>query len=370
MDQEKVETEQQQLLDEAPVAEATADEPEEIEVSNEELLGAVNEELTDVSTDYAKSEVPDEKDGEDDAGEEVAESKPEEAEPEAEPASEPEPEAKAEPEPEAPAEAAAEQPSDEFGSLEESVSEKTRERFETLKTRYDEMVAERDQIRGEADQWREAIVSTGTNPEQFGMALSWLQKINSGKMEDLHDAYSIMQNELAAVAKAIGKPVPGTYDPLTEHQDLKQRVDEGLLSEADAQEIAAARAAQNFNNVQSAAQREQETKQNDIQAALQDVRDLGAELQKSDPLFQQKMPYLEPIIASAVNSGAPPANWRRMIEESYRKLPAVPQVKPEPKPVPTPDPLRPTGATPSSGDMDKQPGSAVEAIDQALARGW
>jgi hypothetical protein len=371
--------------------EDVVEQPEATESDDDELIAAISEELN------AVSEVPEESDDSEPDNEGVsAESEVDRTETEdvdtAEPvADEAKPESEndtgvgdgaegeevaAEATPEATegeeSEPVAEKPSDEFGTLDQDTSEKTRDRFEKLKSSYDAVVQERDSIRNEAEKFGEMVRNTGTGPEQFSNMLTYLTKVNSGKREDLEEAFQFLSQETNNIARALGQAAPGGYNPLNEHGDLKQRVDEGLLSESDAMEIAQARAAKAWQTEQDNRASETAAHEQQVQKALDEVRELGATLSANDPQFQAKIPYLEPIIASAVTSGAKPERWKQMIEEAYKKLPDLPKAAAPtpPKAPPSPDPIRPTGATPSSGSMDKEPGSAVEALDQALARGW
>lgn len=352
----------------------------EEQVSDEELIAAMDEELAAADPEpEGEEDAPGEADSvpetvgsdeSDDEPEVEAEATTDE-EPKAEEAEaekpEPEPEPKAESKPEETKEA---KPSDEFGTLEDSVPEKTRERFEAIKTKYDAIAQERDTVRAEADKWVEAVTSTGTNPEQFGMALTWLKKVNSRDPKDLEDAYQIMLNEVQVLGKTLGKPLPGVYDPLDEYPDLKAKVDDGLMDDAAAQEVAQARAMRKLS--ESSRESEQQTVQEKkiYDDTMADVRKFGAELQASDPYFQQKMQYLEPIITAAVSSGAPPQNWLKIIKGAYEKLPnPVAPAPTSPRPN-VPDPIRPTGATPATSSIEKEPGSELEALNQALERGW
>jgi hypothetical protein len=339
------------------------EEPVVEEATDDELLGAIDEELSEPEpVDEAEPEVEVEAEVPDEEGavDEV----------------EAEPESEKEPEPEPEVEAKEEKPSDEFGTLEDSVPEKTRERFEAVKQKYDEIIAQRDQVtqefetlKSDADTWRGAIMDTGTTPEQFGMALTWLKKINSKDPSDLEDAYAIMSKELETIGRAIGRPAPGVYNPIDEYPDLKERVDDGLMDESSALEVAQARAAQrlrqNTRQQQDTAQQEQAA----VHAALEDVKRLGEQLKASDPQFDAKMEYLAPIIEAAVKSGARPEKWVPMIQDAYAKLPS-PRVAPS-KPKPTaPNPIRPTGASPSTSTMEREPGNEMEALNQALERGF
>lgn len=258
-------------------------------------------------------------------------------------------------------------PSDEFGELEKDVPVKTRERFEALRTGYDKLAGERDSAVEQANKWVETVQSTGASPDQFGMTLQYLQNVNSGTPEGLATAYDMMLVELTVLAKALGREVPGIVDPLAEHKDLLDRVEDETLDRASALEIAQARATSRLAQATRTAQ----TQTNDAKAAsdagLQAVTDFGTRMRASDPAYMQKAAAITPIIERIIGS-LPPDQWVGAIEEAYN---AVAHITASPPPVAdpvvtTPKPLRPT-STPGSGDVVKQPGSALEAVNAALA---
>jgi hypothetical protein len=336
---------------------------EEFDVPNEDIIGAIDAELEAV-------DVYDEPEPE-------GEPEPEpEAEPEAEPdvAETPEPDKDKDPEAkqekaEEPKPAAEPRPSDEFEALEEGTPERTKQRFEAVKAKYDQLTVERDAIRSEADQWVSAITETGTNPEQFANSLSYLTLVNSKDPADLEKAYNFMQGELQELGKTLGKAAPG-HNPLDEHPDLKTKVEDGMLDEDAALEVARARATTKLIESTRAAERNVLNEKNEVSNALEDVRQLGFSLKSSDPNFEAKAKMLAPIIESVVSSGTPPSRWKSMIEATYAKIPEPFAVGPTTPRSTAPNPIRPTGTSPASGQMDKEPGSALEAINAALERGW
>lgn len=356
------------------------EEPVETEIPDEEIIGAIDEELEAVAGEPEPEPEP----TPDPEPEPAADPEPTgdpEPEPtpdpsgEPEPAADPEPEKPAEPEPESePAKPAEEgKPSDEFGTLEEGTPERTRERFETMKGRFDEVSAELQAIKEDADEWKGAILGTGTNPEQFGMTLNYLSKVNSGKPEDLQEAYDIMSGELEALGKMLGKPAPGVYNPLDEHPDLKQKVDDGMMDESAAMEVVEARATKKLHETSTSAHSAEQQRESAVHNALEEVKQLGVHLKATDPNFEAKVDILKPIIEAVVTSGAEPAKWKGMIEQTYQKvqLPAAPAPTPVQRETMTaPNPLRPTGTSPAANPMEKEPGSELEAINQALERGY
>ena len=182
------------------------------EVDQDEILGAIDQELEFI----APEDPPADPEGDPEpAAEAEGEDDPKDKVDEGEPAGEPEPEVKdddgaekgegeAEPEPlaakdDTPKDAADAKPSDEFGNLDKDTPQKTRERFETVKGKYDELVTERDNlqaevagVRAESEKWANTIRDTGTNQEQFGMVIDYLGKVNSNDPKELNTAYDIM----------------------------------------------------------------------------------------------------------------------------------------------------------------------------------
>lgn len=264
-------------------------------------------------------------------------------------------------------------PSDEFGELPKDAKAETRERFDTLKTKYDEVHRERDTVtrerddyKAQAEQWVNTVQSTGASPEQFGSALQYLQAVNSGTPEGLQAAYDIMSKELEALGKMLGREVPGVHDPLADHPDLQQRVEDRLIDRSDALEIAQARQSVKLRE-QTAAQRTQaDTLDRAAQDGLRAVQALGAELRAADPAgFEARTAALKPTIDRVI-AKLPPDEWESAIRDLYATVPAAP--KPAPAPAPAPavtTTLRPTSA-PAGGGLSKTPGSAFEAMEAAL----
>jgi len=350
---------------------------EEVEIPTEEIVGAIEAELNEEPELIPEPGKEPEFELE---PEPTIDAEPEPIpEPEQEPEKEPEPEPEkppAEPEPEKEPEPAEEKPSDEFGALEKDTPERTRERFEAVKGKYDEvteerdaLIVERDAVKAESDQWVKAITETGTNPEQFSMSLEYLTLVNSNKPEDLEKAYNIMAGEVAELGKTLGKAGAG-YNPLDEHPDLKEKVNEGLMDETDAQEVAEARATIKLNTAAQAVNTERTDHQTGVSNALEEVKQLGLTLKANDPNFEAKVKILSPIIESVVSSGTPPHKWKTMIEATYRKIPEPAVVPITPNKPNVPDPLRPSGASQAGDGLDKEPGSTFEAISASLDRGY
>jgi len=358
---------------------APIEEEEPLDIPVEEIADAIDEELAAAALDLEPPQEPAAEDTDDPVPEveeekvDEPEGKPDDADAEVQvPAADAEAKT-ATPDDDKPPE---EKPSDEFGALEEGTPERTRERFEAVKDKYDaltterdSLIEERDAVKAESDQWVKAITETGTNPDQFGMSLEYLTLVNSSKPEDLAKAYGIMEGELQELGKVLGKAAPG-LNPLNDHLDLKQKVDDGMMEEADAMEVVQARAALKFNQSTQAAAAAQNTQETVHSNALEEVRQLGIDLKARDPNFEAKVQMLTPIIESVVSSGASPDKWKSMIEQTYAKIPEPMFAAPAPPAPNAPNPIRPTGTSPSGGHLEKEPGSTLEAVSAALERGY
>jgi len=264
-------------------------------------------------------------------------------------------------------------PSDEF-KLPEGSNEKTKERFETLKSKYDEVHTELDTAKSDliehvqrSEAWADTIKSTGTNPEQFGMMMQYATDVNSGTPEGLERAYTTMKNEMEVLGKALGKEAPG-FDPLDAHPDLKAEFDDGAISRERALEIAGARAAE---KVAAAATdintRTAEHATATREQALQGLTDVGNMIRDFDPHYEVKKDQLIAITQNVVQQEKDSSKWPALITAEYKKIP-----NPAPAPATNirsvPDSIRPGSAGTGTGTLAKKAGSAEEAIEMALAQ--
>lgn len=348
-----------ELEDETLQPETNEDPEPEPETTEEEASGE------ETAAESPEGDEPDGSGVSEDGGEEGGEGAPEST-------AEGEPETPAEPDPAGPADAAAEavggdpKPSDEFGELPKDAKEETRQRFETMKARFDEVAGERDTYKEQNEQWMGTVQATGTNPEQLNAAFQYLTAVNSGDVAGLERAYEFLQAEAAVIGKMLGKEGPG-YDPLEEHPDLKKRVDDLEIERADALQIAEARAVTNTTAQAQKSAASTQQQQQDAQGAqdqgLRDLATLGNELRK-DPDWGLKEAGLKQYIANMVRSGVSPDQWGGMAKLHYQSMTVV--APPPPRPDTTPNSVRPSGPGEGRPGVNKEPGSALEAVTEAL----
>lgn len=261
--------------------------------------------------------------------------------------------------------------------LPNALKKETKERIVTLANMVKEKDQELQRVSAEHSELMGAILETKANPAQYGQALEYLRMVNSPNRADQEQALAFMQQELAVMARRLGKPVPGV-NMLEGHNDLIEHVSTGRLSPEHAQEIAAARAAaQEAQRIgQRQQQNEQITRQNleAVNKGKADLTSLGKQLLAADPTgYEAKRKILvntlKPVFATI-----PPNQWAATFKRAYDALPAPARPVPPPPPIPTQG-AKPQGgggntplrASNPAGSAAPAPKSAAEALEMGLA---
>ncbi|MBN5032592.1 hypothetical protein JY448_02925 [Stenotrophomonas maltophilia] len=201
----------------------------------------------------------------------------------------------------------------------------------------------------------EEISKTGTSPEQYGMALDYLGLIGKAQQGDMvaaEKAYTTMAGELAALAKLLGKEVPGVHDPLANHQDLRAEVEAGDLPRARAVEIAGQRdRAAYTGNVERQRTESQQAAEQAEQRGIQWLQQFDAEMAQEDPSYAAKRPQLNEAVRQ-IREQYHPSEWAQRTALAYARIQtpeaAAPAVAAPAAPVqPRPGPVRPSGPRPA-----------------------
>lgn len=274
------------------------------------------------------------------------------------------------PEAEKPAEPAAKRPSDDFGDLDERVSPRTRERFDKLKSGYDELHAKYEEAAGRERQWVEGVAATGASPEQFSQSLSYLALVNKGDRASLEQARELIKTEYEFLSKHLGYAVDG-HDPLDAHPDLKAKVENDGLDRDVALELAKRRAGEKIEQAASASRQSQEQVQRAAVQARADLTTLASELRAANPrTFTFKAQAIAPTI-KLISEKFPPSEWVQRVKDAWALIPDPPALAAvatpsAPAAADPPTPLRPTGAG-SGAPMNREPQNALEAVQFGLA---
>lgn len=209
------------------------------------------------------------------------------------------------------------------------------------------------------DEWTQMITDSTAQPDQLADAMSLIKAINSDDTQTLEAAYTKLEAELAAIGKRIGREAPG-YDPMTEHADIAEMLDNGDITREAAQQIVQARALLAQQQAQQGQHKQQQQqaqlKQQAQNAAIAEIETLNATLKQQDPAgFAQRVAAID----YAAIKQYPPEQWPARIEAAYWRA----QVAPAKPPVPSHVPLRPAGNRP----MQRVPQSDMEAFEMGVA---
>lgn len=220
---------------------------------------------------------------------------------------------------------------------------------------------------------RDAILGvlkdTNTSQDQLIGYLQFNALIHSKDPKDIERAIEIVEEQRAALYKAIGKePAGGGIDLLADFPDLAADVEDSRLTRERAIEIAQGRreraAREDAAKRQENAQRTEQQTADQFKKARKDAEDSidawALELSKSDLDYKAKEDKLLAEVADVVKE-YPPHLWLPTLKRLYNGIviPKAPATGGGPKP------LRPSGAKPG----DKQPGNMLEAINQGLGYG-
>lgn len=213
-----------------------------------------------------------------------------------------------------------------------------------------------------------SIEQTGITPDDFTRLLDYASTITAGRNGDrvaVERAFEAVGKEYAAIAKALGKEVPGVYDALDAHADLKAAVESGDLDRKHAAELAMAR-----DRTQSLQQHQQQTTQHQQteaaqQQALQQIVQFDKQ-QAQNPTYAAKRPILDAMVRN-IRATLPPDQWLQATQQAYATIPDVAPAAPAApaKPAePAPSAVRPGG--PRGSLSPKKFESVEDALDFAL----
>jgi len=241
----------------------------------------------------------------------------------------------------------------------------TQERIRSLIGTAKELTAERDKISTDFNYMVQGIQATGASPKQYGETLSWLALFNSNDPTQQEKALELVESVADRLATFLGKERT-VNDPLSAHADLKEAVRTGKVTSQYANEIARTRNSSQFrssiNDTQRQQQEQQQSYDNDLATARNDLTALEGTLQGLDKDWAQKKPILVAAL-KPVFAMIPPSQWKAKFEEAYRNMPTI--GRPAAPRVPDNQPLR-AGKNPAGAQV-KAPTSMAEAIDGALA---
>jgi hypothetical protein len=256
----------------------------------------------------------------------------------------------------------------------DSVKGRTRERMESLVTTSKDLRTQLTAAKRDLGELYQAIEETRAPPKQFAQTLDALRGFNSRDPAERREAAKYFRTLADGVASDLGDTVPGK-SPLDGHPDLKQRVAEREITEADANELAEARNRRAADERRSVKDRELDEQQRNVSEAhkrgIAELNVLGAKLYAEDPAnFEKRNAAIMPRM-KAMRDKLDPSAWTSVYEALYRStgLPAAAApaaTKPGRAPLGTgaQQPLRPRPG--AGGGAVQEPKSVEEAMELAL----
>ena len=224
--------------------------------------------------------------------------------------------------------------------------------IETLRTQ----VAQQQEVFDHLDR-------NGISGDQFGQAVMVLSFINSGDPVRMQFAYETLGQQMAELGRKLGLEAPGV-DPLADHPDLAQAVQDMDLDRKHALEIAHGRQMRAAAQQHSTQQGQAFAAQTEQQRVTHELTMLEQQLRTTDPQFGAKWAMLKPTLVPVLGR-LPLAERANAFMQAYAafQLPAAPATAAQTRP----DPANP--GRPAMGAGAKTPTNTAEAIMQGLKLG-
>lgn len=247
------------------------------------------------------------------------------------------------------------------------LKQETSERIRSLIKIAKDKEAEATQVRGDFDTIINGIKASGSTPEQYGEAISWLSLFNSPKIEDRKTAYELVENVAERLATLLGIDRQ-LQDPLAGHPDLQAAVKANPASAVMAKEIARNRNAAKFTGeIHQGVQKQQQTAEQakqEHEAAKTALNAFDAEMRSKDPLYDAKRKIIVPILQPLFKT-LPKTQWAQAYKDAYARVRVQPKNKGGTVKPAKGQPLR--GGKQPAGGQSRQPSSAMEAMNAAIA---
>ena len=247
----------------------------------------------------------------------------------------------------------------------ESTNEKTSERIKSLIG----IIKEKETAEVQRDEILDEINATGAQPEQYAATLGFLKLYNSTDATERKQALVVARGLVKELALDLGEGA--SVADLGEYDDLAAEVETGKLTEERALEIAGQRDAKALQDSRGEQARNKQddtalTNQN-LLAGRKQLDSFEGAMKSADKNYAKIRPAFIKLLKPVLKR-THPTEWGAAALELYEEVKLLPlSEQPKPKPKPKNEPLRPKSDTGGGADPTPEAGSAVDAIDQALA---
>lgn len=248
-----------------------------------------------------------------------------------------------------------------------NLSERAQARFRELADRARQAEESAAQIKQSGEELYRIMSESGVTPNDLTAYFEYYKAINGGDASEAERWYAQLEN---THSQRTGRRV-GNADPLNNHPDLKQKVEDLEMTEEGARELASLRDYANrqnefeqrqaeFNAQYGEQQRQQQEAAQYANRSAMELDKWSSEMQAKDSQFSQK----EALLLERAQEVFPtlhPAHWPEWVANEYayisKAFPAPEKKKP------APNTIRPG----VSGKASKaEAGSIAEALEEAL----
>lgn len=234
--------------------------------------------------------------------------------------------------------------------------------------RFKELVAERNALKEEAGQYRlitDFMQSNGLTGDEVAEGFSVMALLKSGTPDDLSKARDWFAERLQFLDTTLGHSLP---------EDLRLKVEDGLLDEVTAKEVAQTRAKAALYETQTTEQRQRQERQSERLALAERQREMAtavssweADIKAKDPDYAaKKAPLVETAVRALIQERGKPPQTRdealEYVQAAYGKVnDQLKSLVPKPKAV-TPSPAGMSAAA------RPEPATLRGAIEAAVNR--
>lgn len=245
---------------------------------------------------------------------------------------------------------------DDITKMPEGLGQKAQQRFQALANGLKEARTELEGAKQQVAYVQQQFQQHGVSQPQFEQAVAVIGMLNKG---DYRSALRVLDEQRRQIALAIGEPLPGV-DALSEFPDLRQRVDDLQMTEADAMEVAKLRRQQAMQQQHAQAQKQawqsQQAEQQAFDAGMRAVDQWAKTTAATDLDYPRIEKLLMPRLQQMLQ-GVDPRHWVSVVRAQYETIKEAAGQFRSPATA-TPDPLRPAGA----GATQRAPTSMHEAM--------
>lgn len=237
-------------------------------------------------------------------------------------------------------------------------SERGQERIKATFTKLRETEARAAQHEGDVKEFREMVLSTGANAQEFGQMLEVVRLMKSGNDADKRMALEQIEQQRAMLCKELGIEAPGV-DVLADFPELKQAVENMEITPAYAHQLAKvkrqeAQAAQQQRQVQASQQDQQQFLQSVDQVSK--VAESYFDTKKAEADYPAKMKMIhekfkDPVYMQEFVTTYEPKQWFGIFKLMYDGMVVQAPTQP-PRQQPIRSGARPAGTPSTSGVQD------------------